>query len=213
MQGKGYRVMDGQHKETVRQGHQPHPDARDRKERQEQEALTERMNRIRHKIMVRRKGGGRAPLRPTSPPSPEGRKVGLLDLDFHGPSIPKLLKLEQAQLRSDGKSIAPVEYLYGIKVVSIGFIMPERDAAVIWRGPMKLGAIKQFLSEVAWGELDDLIIDFRPARATSRFARGCCRNDRAVIVTTPQDLALSDVRKSIGFCRQLKLPVIRGHQA
>ncbi|HAR99429.1 MAG TPA: hypothetical protein DCS11_11190, partial [Syntrophus sp. (in: bacteria)] len=209
MQGKGYRVMDCQGKETGRQGHQQRPDAQDRKERQEQEALTERMNRIKHKIMVLSgKGGvGKSTVAANIAVALalEGRKVGLLDLDFHGPSIPKLLKLEQGQLRSDGKSIAPVEYLYGIKVVSIGFIMPERDAAVIWRGPMKMGAIKQFLSEVAWGELDDLIIDFPPGTGDEPLsaAQLLPDSDGAVIVTTPQDLALSDVRKSISFCRQL----------
>ena len=214
MQGKGYRVMDCQGKETGRQGHQQRPDAQDRKERQEQEALTERMNRIKHKIMVLSgKGGvGKSTVAANIAVALalEGRKVGLLDLDFHGPSIPKLLNLEQGQLRSDGKSIAPVEYLYGIKVVSIGFIMPERDAAVIWRGPMKMGAIKQFLSEVAWGELDDLIIDFPPGTGDEPLsaAQLLPDSDGAVIVTTPQDLALSDVRKSISFCRQLKLPVI-----
>ncbi len=206
--------MDCQGKETGRQGHQQRPNARDRKERQEQEALTERMNRIRHKIMVLSgKGGvGKSTVAANIAVALalEGRKVGLLDLDFHGPSIPKLLKLEQGQLRSDGKSIAPVEYLYGIKVVSIGFIMPERDAAVIWRGPMKMGAIKQFLSEVAWGELDDLVIDFPPGTGDEPLsaAQLLPDSDGAVIVTTPQDLALSDVRKSISFCRQLKLPVI-----
>ncbi|MDO9585818.1 MAG: iron-sulfur cluster carrier protein MrpORP [Syntrophales bacterium] len=206
--------MDCQSKDTGRQEHQQNHGAQDRKKQQDHQKLTDRMGRIEHKLMVLSgKGGvGKSTVSANIAVALalENKKVGLLDLDFHGPSIPKLLRLEQQQLRSDGNALLPVEYLYGIKVMSIGFITQERDTAVMWRGPMKMGAIQQFLSEVEWGELDYLIIDLPPGTGDEPLsaAQLLPDSDGAVIVTTPQDMALSDVRKSINFCRELKLSVI-----
>ena len=96
-----------------------------------------------------------------------GNKVGLLDVDIHGPSVPQMLKLGNAGVMMDGDMILPQE-IGSLKVVSLGFMFDDPDGAIIWRGPMKIGVIKQFLTDVAWGELDYLIIDSPPAPATNR---------------------------------------------
>jgi ATP-binding protein involved in chromosome partitioning len=139
----------------------------------------------------------------------EGMKVGLLDCDIHGPSIPKMLNLEGSQVKSTENSLLPVE-LGGLKVMSIGFFIDNPDDAVIWRGPMKYSAIKQFLGEVEWGELDYLIIDLPPGTGDEPLSliQLIDNPTGAVVVTTPQDVSTSDVRRSISFCRQLKLPVL-----
>jgi len=138
-----------------------------------------------------------------------GKSVGLLDVDIHGPSIPKMLKLGDAAVRMKNGVIQPVEKA-GLKVMSIGFLLRDRDEAVIWRGPMKIGVIKQFLKDVEWGDLDYLVIDSPPGTGDEPLsvAQLAAPVDGAVIVTTPQDVATADVRKSINFCRQLNLPVL-----
>lgn len=179
----------------------------------EERQLEDRMNLIRHKIIVLSgKGGvGKSTVAANLAVSLAltGKKVGLLDVDIHGPSIPKMLKLEDANVTTKNGAIQPVEKA-GLKVISIGFLLQNRDDAVIWRGPMKMGVIKQFLKDVEWGELDYLIIDSPPGTGDEPLS--VCQlikdADGAVIVTTPQDVAIADVRKSIKFCNQLKLPVL-----
>jgi len=184
------------------------------KEQQEQKALADRMGRIKHKIMVLSgKGGvGKSTVAANIAVALaiDGNKVGLLDTDFHGPSIPTLLNLEGKRPGSDGTSILPVEFSDGLKVMSIGFLLQNQDDAVIWRGPMKMGVIKQLLTEVNWGDLDYLVIDFPPGTGDEPLsvAQLIPGADGAVIVTTPQNLSLNDVRKCINFCRQVSVPVL-----
>jgi len=184
------------------------------KEQQEQKALSDRMGRIKHKIMVLSgKGGvGKSTVAANVAVSlaMEGNKVGLLDTDFHGPSIPTLLNLQDKRPGSDGKSLLPVEFSEGLKVMSIGFLLQNQNDAVIWRGPMKMSVIKQLLTEVNWGDLDYLIIDFPPGTGDEPLsvAQLIPDADGAVIVTTPQNLSLNDVRKCINFCKQLSVPVL-----
>ncbi len=180
----------------------------------ESRQLKDRMDKIRHKIMVLSGKGGvgksTVAVNLALALALEGKQVGLLDLDFHGPSIPKLLRLEGQPLKMVDKQIMPVAFTHGIKVMSMGFLLPDENAAVIWRGPLKMGAIKQLLAEVCWGELDFLIIDFPPGTGDEALsaAQLLPESDGAVIVTTPQDLSLTDVRKSIDFCRQVKVPIL-----
>lgn len=180
----------------------------------ENEELRSRMSAVKHKIMVLSgKGGvGKSTVAANIAIALalEGKSVGLLDVDFHGPSIPKLLHLEGQMIGASEEGMLPVEYMNGIKVMSLGFLSGDRDAAVIWRGPLKMGVIKQLLSEVVWGELDYLVIDFPPGTGDEPLsvAQLLPDADGAVIVTTPQDLSLSDVRKSIDFCRKLNIRVI-----
>jgi len=140
----------------------------------------------------------------------KGKSVGLLDIDFHGPSLPKLLGLEGTQMQTSGDGIEPLYYAENLKVMSIGFLLQHPDDAVIWRGPLKMGAIKQFLTDVDWGALDYLIVDSPPGTGDEPLSiiQILGPGTQAVVVTTPQDLSLSDVRKSITFCRKLDVGVI-----
>ena len=177
-------------------------------------ALANHMAQIKHKIMVLSgKGGvGKSTIAVNMAVAlaMEGKQVGILDVDFHGPSVPTLLHLDGKPVRVGGNSIEPVEFVEGIRVMSLGFFMSGQDRAVIWRGPMKINVIKQLLTEVNWGDLDYLIIDFPPGTGDEPLsvAQLIPEADGAVIVTTPQDLSLIDVRKSIDFCKQLKIPVL-----
>lgn len=142
----------------------------------------------------------------------EGRRVGLLDVDVHGPSVPKMLGLEDATLMAneEGK-ILPVE-AKGLRVVSVGFMLGSPDAPVIWRGPVKIGVIQQFLTDVAWGELDVLVVDCPPGTGDEPLTvcqlLGGGEGAGAVLVTTPQQVASLDVSKSVSFCKQLEFPIL-----
>ncbi len=175
--------------------------------------LTKRMNRIKNKIMILSgKGGvGKSSVAATLALSlaAEGMKVGLMDVDFHGPSIPTLFGVRGMPLQSDGENLFPLE-TRGIKMISVGFLLEDPDSAVIWRGPMKQGVLTQFLKDVEWGDLDYLIMDFPPGTGDEALSAVQTVPDPtgAVIVTTPQEVSLSDCRKSINFCRKLELPVL-----
>lgn len=169
--------------------------------------------RIQHKIVVLSgKGGvGKSTVAVNLATSLmlSGFRVGLLDVDIHGPSVPTMLGLEKESLRGGPDGLLPVE-LGNMKIMSIGFILQNPDDALIWRGPMKMGVIKQFLTDVDWGDLDYLIVDAPPGTGDEPLS--LCQLiqplDGAVIVTTPQRVAAVDVRKSISFCRQVKVPVL-----
>ena len=177
-------------------------------------ALKENMALIRHKILVLSgKGGvGKSTVAVNLAFSLllADRRVGLLDIDIHGPSIPKLLRLEGHSLAFTGGKIIPAGFGEKLKVVSIGFLTSGDGEAVIWRGPMKANLIRQFLADVQWGELDFLVIDSPPGTGDEPLS-ACQLIENptgAVIVTTPQELAVADVRKSINFCSKLDMPVI-----
>lgn len=188
-------------------------DAERNRELKEME-LNQQISRIKHKIVVLSgKGGvGKSTVAVNIAISLalSGMRVGLLDIDFHGPSIPKLLGLEGKPLSVDGGAIVPSSYGSYLKVMSIGFMLQNQDDAVIWRGPLKMGAIKQFLSDVRWGDLDFLIVDSPPGTGDEPLSimQILGSGTKAVVVTTPQDLSLADVRKSISFCRKLNVDVI-----
>lgn len=139
-----------------------------------------------------------------------GQKVGLLDIDITGPNLPKMLGLEGTQLHVEEGQIHPAIGPHGVKVISMAFLIEDPDKPVIWRGPIKLGAIQQFIGDVAWGELDHLIIDFPPGTSDEPLTvtQALPNMDGVVIVTTPQDVALLDSRKSINFAKTINLPVL-----
>ena len=139
-----------------------------------------------------------------------GYQVGILDADIHGPNIPKMLAIEDAQIQGDQEGLYPVIVTPHLKVMSTAFLLEDRDTPIIWRGPMKMGAIRQFIADVKWGELDFLIVDLPPGTGDEplTIAQLIPNADGAVIVTTPQDVALLDSRKSVTFARALKLPVL-----
>jgi len=181
----------------------------------EKSGVDEALERITHKIVVLSgKGGvGKSTVAvnlAVSLSSMGGYRVGLMDIDIHGPSVPKMLGLEGTVIRpSDRGKLIPAEF-GGLKVMSIGFLLPGEAEAVIWRGPAKAGAIKQFIGEVEWGDLDYLVVDCPPGTGDEPLTviQTLEKIDGAVVVTTPQDVALTDVKKSISFCGQLNLPVL-----
>ena len=137
-----------------------------------------------------------------------GAKVGLLDCDLYGPNIPLMMGLkEKPQVQGGEGGIDPIRR-YGVKLMSIGFFIDENNP-VIWRGPMVHGAIQQFLSDVSWGELDYLVVDLPPGTGDAPLSLAqLVPMSGVVIVTTPQDVALQDVRKGIGMFRKLEVPII-----
>ena len=138
-----------------------------------------------------------------------GYRVGLLDVDLHGPSIPRMLGLEGLFDLDEDKRMIPHACNERLKVISIECLLEDRDSAVIWRGPVKHGVIKQFITDVNWGDLDFLIIDSPPGTGDEPLSVAQTIPDaHAVIITTPQEIALSDVRKSINFCRQVHMPIL-----
>ena len=139
-------------------------------------------------------------------------QVGMMDLDICGPSLPKMTGLEGQQIHQSSSGWSPVFVSENLSVMSIGFMLPSLDEAVIWRGAKKNGLIKQFLKDVDWGDLDYLVVDTPPGTSDEHLSvvqylkeSGI---DGAVIVTTPQEVALQDVRKEINFCRKVNLPII-----
>ena len=138
-----------------------------------------------------------------------GLRVGILDVDIHGPSIPKLLGLSGMRVGVSGEEIIPIELHGQIKVVSMGLLLSGNEQAVIWRGPMKANVIRQFLQNVAWGDLDALVVDCPPGTGDESLSIAQLLGEKgsAIIVTTPQQMATIDVEKCITFCQQLKLPI------
>ncbi len=140
----------------------------------------------------------------------EGKRAGLLDVDVHGPSIPRLLKLAGSRPDMAGERLVPVDWHWNLGVMSIGFLLPGKDDAVIWRGPAKAGVIQQLAEQVEWGERDVLVVDCPPGTGDEPLSVLQIFGPKAmaVIVTSPQDVAVDDVRRSITFCRQLSTPIV-----
>jgi ATP-binding protein involved in chromosome partitioning len=177
-------------------------------------ALQDNISRIKHKIIILSgKGGvGKSTVATNiaTALSLKGQKVGLMDVDIHGPSIPKMLGLEGQTLKGTETGLAPIVYTDNLRVISIGFILRTQDDAVIWRAPLKHKLIRDFLTDVKWGDLDYLIIDSPPGTGDEPLSviQLLGDADGAIVVTTPQDVALTDVRKAITFCRQVNLPIL-----
>ncbi|MBI4620362.1 MAG: Mrp/NBP35 family ATP-binding protein [Desulfobacterales bacterium] len=176
--------------------------------------LRKTMGKIKHKFMVMSGKGGvgkstvAANLAVTL--AGNGHQVGLLDADIHGPNIPKMLGLDLKKLDGSPDGIEPVSFSPNLKVVSMAFLLSDPDSPIVWRGPLKHGAFKQFLSEVSWGDLDYLIVDLPPGTGDEPLSIAQLINtvDGSIIVTTPQDVALLDSRKAVTFSRMLKIPVV-----
>ena len=142
--------------------------------------------------------------------SMQGKQVGLLDIDLHGPSVPKLLDINGSGIEELGDYILPVNYSQTLKVMSVGFLLQSESSPVIWRGPAKHGVIEQFVNKVMWGNLDYLIVDCPPGTGDEALSITQTLKDAngAIVVTTPQEVSVVDVKKCISFCNQIKLPVI-----
>ena len=139
----------------------------------------------------------------------KGFQVGIMDVDLHGPDVPRMLGLKGMLDLSKNNKLNPIQYSDNLKVVSIESMIANKDDAIIWRGPLKYSAIRQFIGEVEWGELDFLIIDSPPGTGDEPLTVAQTILDaKAIIVTTPQEVSLADVRKSISFCRTVKMDIL-----
>lgn len=137
-----------------------------------------------------------------------GHRVGLLDADIYGPSIPTMMGVTGRPVSLDGKTIEPLTR-FGVKLMSIGFLLEDPKAAVIWRGPMLHGALQQFLKDVGWGELDYLLLDLPPGTGDVALTLSQrIKPTGAVMVTTPQVVATDDVYKSVSMCRKVDIPIV-----
>ncbi|KAI9668078.1 MAG: cytosolic Fe-S cluster assembly factor nbp35 [Bathelium mastoideum] len=179
--------------------------------------ITSRLSGVKHKILILSGKGGVGKSTFTSmlahafATEPESL-VGVMDTDICGPSIPKMMGVEQETIHVSGQGWQPVWVTENLGVMSVQFMLPNRDDAVIWRGPKKNGLIKQFLKDVDWGELDYLFIDTPPGTSDEHLSVNALLKesgvDGAVLVTTPQEVALLDVRKELDFCKKAGIKVL-----
>ncbi|MFO8085687.1 MAG: Mrp/NBP35 family ATP-binding protein [Desulfobacterales bacterium] len=175
-------------------------------------AVNESLQKIKHKLMVMSGKGG---VGKTSTSvnlaialSKKGAKVGIMDVDLHGPDVPRMLGLDGLLDVNAGNKLEPLKYSDHLSVVSIEALSVSKDDAIIWRGPIKYSAIRQFIGDVEWGNLDFLIIDSPPGTGDEPLTVAQTINDaKAIIVTTPQEVSLADVRKSINFCKTVKMEI------
>lgn len=138
----------------------------------------------------------------------KGYKVGIMDVDLHGPDIPRMLGLEGMLTLNQNQKLTPMSFSEKLQVVSVEALTQNKDDAIIWRGPIKHSAIRQFVADVEWGELDFLIIDSPPGTGDEPLSVAQTIKDaKAIIVTTPQEVALADIRKSINFCKTVKMGI------
>ncbi|MBS7247198.1 MAG: Mrp/NBP35 family ATP-binding protein [Candidatus Freyarchaeota archaeon] len=178
------------------------------------DAIKKRMSHVKHKVVIMSgKGGvGKSTVAANLAVvlAEMGRKVGLMDADFHGPSIPKILGVQGIQPQVGPTGIYPVIAERGVRVISIDFFLPSGDSPVIWRGPLKMSAIRQFLSDVEWGELDYLLVDLPPGTgdeplSVMQLIPGI---DGVVIVTAPSDLSQYVVKKAVSMANRVGVRVI-----
>ena len=179
-----------------------------------QSNITDNLNKIKNKIVIMSGKGGvgktTVAVNLATALSQRGKKVGILDVDIQGPNVPKMLGIDEGtRMQSDDDSIMPVIVENNLKVMSMAFLLSSSDLPVIWRGPMKMQVIDQFLGDVQWGELDYLIVDLPPGTGDESLSIAQqIPGSEAIIVTTPQDVALLDSRKSVNFAKQLNMPVL-----
>lgn len=181
---------------------------------QQENAITRSLGKIKNKVLVMSGKGGvgksTVSVNLALALARRGHKVGLMDVDLHGPDVVRMLNMTGTiqPPKSEDALIPPLEYDDNLKVVSLEYMMKDRDEAIIWRGPLKIQAIRQFVSDMDWGELDYLVIDAPPGTGDEPLSVAqTIPNVKAVVVTTPQKVALADVRKSINFCRHVNVEI------
>lgn len=177
--------------------------------------LAENLSRIKHTILVisGKVGVGKSTVTTNlalALASDDRSQVGVLDADIDGPNIPKMLGIEDNHISGVSNRLFPVKVKENLSVISMAFFLPDKHSPVIWRGPLKAGAIKQFIGQVAWEDLDYLIVDLPPGTgdAPLSVAQLVENVSGAVVVTTPQDVALLDSRKAVNFAKNLNVPVL-----
>ncbi len=187
----------------------------DAKLAQQDIAINRSLGRIKNKILVMSGKGGvgksTVAVNLALCLAKKGHKVGLMDVDLHGPDVCRMLDLKGSLIAPENPDdlIPPLAYSENLKVVSLEYMMKNRDDAIIWRGPLKIQAIRQFVADMDWGELDYLIVDAPPGTGDEPLSVAqTIPGVQAVVVTTPQAVALADVRKSINFCKAVEMPIV-----
>jgi len=181
--------------------------------REQQEAEVKgSLEKIKHKFLVMSGKGGvgktSVSVNLSMALAKKGYKVGLMDVDIHGPDVPRMLGLKGMLDLNEQRKLTPMSFSENLTAVSLESLIPNKDDAIIWRGPMKHQVIRQFISDVEWGELDHLIIDSPPGTGDEPLSVAQTISDaRAIVVTTPQEISLADVRKSINFCKTVNLEI------
>ncbi|KAJ3036010.1 cytosolic Fe-S cluster assembly factor nbp35 [Rhizophlyctis rosea] len=179
--------------------------------------ITSRLSNVKHKILVLSGKGGVGKSTFTTNLAfalsfDENVQVGIMDVDICGPSLPKMTGLEEEQIRQSSTGWAPVYVNDNLAVMSVGFMLQNQDDAVIWRGAKKNGMIKQFLKDVDWGDLDYLLVDTPPGTSDEHLSVVQYLKETqitgAVVITTPQEVSLQDVRKELNFCKKVGIPII-----
>lgn len=181
-------------------------------EAEKDEAIQKSLARIKNKIIVMSGKGGvgktSTAVNLAKALANAGHKVGIMDVDLHGPDVPRMLGVAGRPEFTSNKKLSPMRYSENLSAISIESFTPAKDDAIIWRGPLKYAAIRQFIGDIDWGELDFLIIDSPPGTGDEPLTVAQIISDaKAIIVTTPQEVALADVRKSISFCRAVKMEI------
>jgi len=187
--------------------------AQEQHQTEEEQALCRTLVQIRHKILVMSGKGGvgksSVAVAVSLALARRGHKVGLMDVDIHGPNVLRMLGLKDPFDLASAQFQLPPELFHNLKVISIEAVMRNREIAVIWRGPLKHQLIRQFLTEVQWGFLDYLVIDAPPGTGDEPMSVAqTIPEAKAIIVTTPQEISLADVRKSINFCQKINLDIV-----
>ncbi|MBU0485503.1 MAG: P-loop NTPase [Proteobacteria bacterium] len=181
---------------------------------QQETAIQSSLSKIKNKILVMSGKGGVGKSTVSTNLAlglaNRGYKVGLMDVDLHGPDICRMLNLTENLRQTNSKGLVPpMAYSDNLKVISLEYMMENRDDPIIWRGPLKIQAIRQFISDIDWGVLDYLVIDSPPGTGDEPLTISSTIKDaQAVVVTTPQEVALADVRKSINFCKHVKMKIV-----
>ncbi len=174
--------------------------------------IEENMKNVRHKVAILSGKGGvgktTVAVNLAYALAMKGYETGLLDADIHGPNVPKMLGIEHENIYGDENGMEPIKASPHLKVISLAFML-EKDSPVIWRGPLKMTAIKQFIGEVKWNNLDFLIVDLPPGTGDEPLSIAqLIKQSNAIVVTTPQDVALLDSRRAVNFARQLNMNVL-----
>ena len=183
------------------------------KESRQEHSVQQSLNKIKNKYIVMSGKGGvgktSVSVNLAMALSKSGYKVGIMDVDLHGPDIPRMLGLNGMLELNANQKLKPISYSKNLKAVSVESLTPDKDSAIIWRGPVKHSAITQFIGDVDWGNLDFLIIDAPPGTGDEPLTIAQTIPDaKAIIVTTPQEISLADVRKSINFCKTVKMDIV-----
>jgi len=175
-------------------------------------AVKKTLDRIKNKIVVMSGKGGvgktSTSVNLSIALAGSGHQVGIMDVDLHGPDVPRMLGVNGVPELNQNKKLSPLRYSDNLSAISIESFTPGKDDAIIWRGPLKYSAIRQFIGEVEWGDLDFLVIDSPPGTGDEPLTVAQTISDaKAIIVTTPQEVALADVRKSINFCKTVNMEI------